>query len=124
MRISADDYIEGAPEWVGEVAASSTSFDVHTKLRVYRQNQVQEYFVWRVLDEAVDWFSYRDGQYAQLATTDGILRSEVFPGLWLDPAALIKLDLPRVLAVLQDGLRSPEHADFVARLQQAAKPRV
>jgi len=120
VRFTADDYVEGAPEWAGEVAASSASIDLSTKLRVYRRNQVQEYFVWRVLDEAIDWFIYRDGQYAQLVATDGILRSEAFPGLWLDPAALVKLDLPRVLAVLQDGLRSPEHAAFVVRLQQAA----
>lgn len=121
VRISADDYVEGAPEWVGEVAASSSSFDLHTKLRVYRRNQVQEYFVWRVLDQAIDWFVYREGQYEPLGPgADGILRSEAFPGLWLDPAAMAAFDLTRVLAVLQEGLKSPDHSAFVTRLEQAA----
>ena len=37
----------------------------------------------------VIWFVRRDGAYQQMAPgEDGILRSEVFPGLWLDSAAL------------------------------------
>ena len=48
--------------------------------------------------------------------SDGILRSELFPGLWLDPEALISGDGPRLIAVLQEGLASPERAAFVARL--------
>jgi hypothetical protein len=47
---------------------------------------------------------------------DGIYRSEVFPGLWLDPAALLRHDGPRVLEVLRQGLATPEHGAFVARL--------
>ncbi|MDR5639075.1 Uma2 family endonuclease, partial [Thermosynechococcus sp. PP42] len=45
-RITADDYIEGAPELVVEIAASSAAYDLHDKLRVYRRNGVQEYLVW------------------------------------------------------------------------------
>lgn len=120
VRISADDYVEGAPELVAEVAASTTNFDLQTKLRVYRRNQVQEYIVWRVLDQAIDWFAFRNGQYDRLTpAADGILRSEVFPGLWLDPTALAAFDLTRVLQVLQSGLASPEHSAFVARLALA-----
>ncbi len=123
-RISPDDYVEAAPELVGEVAASSASIDLNTKLHVYRRNGVREYIVWRVLDQEVDWFVLRAGQYERLAPDGaGILRSEVFPGLWLDPAALVRRDLARVLAVLQQGLASPEHAAFVARLNlSVAKP--
>jgi hypothetical protein len=78
---------------------------------------VREYLIWRVLDQAVDWFVLRQGDYQPLTPApDGILRSEVFPGLWLDPAALIRFDLATVLQVLQQGLASPEHAAFVARL--------
>jgi hypothetical protein len=114
-------YIESAPELVGEIAASSASFDLHTKLRVYRRNQVQEYFVWRVEDAAVDWFALRQGDYARLPLGPaGILQSEVFPGLWLDPAALVRADLPTVLRVLQQGIDSPGHAAFTAQLEQAA----
>lgn len=119
-RISVDDYVEMAPEMVGEVSASSASFDLHTKLQVYRRNGVREYIVWRVLDQQIDWFVLRGGQFQPLAVDPtGLLRSEVFPGLWLDPAALIRGDMPRVFAVVQQGLASPEHAEFVRRLQEA-----
>ena len=116
-------YVEGAPELVGEVAASSASFDLHTKLRVYRRNQVQEYIVWRVEDAMVDWFILRHGDYVRLPLNPaGIYQSEVFPGLWLDPAALVGDDLPTVLTVLQQGIATPEHAAYVAELQKAADP--
>src|SRR5712691_7161754 len=62
-RISLDDYVEGAPELVGEVSASSVSYDLHAKLNVYRRNRVREYVVWRVLDQELDWFVWREGQY-------------------------------------------------------------
>lgn len=119
-RIDTDDYVTGSPEWVGEVAASTASFDLHTKMSVYRRNQVLEYLVWRVLDEAIDWFVLRQGEYQRLPLQpSGMYQSEIFPGLWLDPAALVCLDLPAVLQVLQQGLASPEHQGFVARLRQA-----
>ncbi len=119
-RISADDYVEGAPEFVGEVAASSASHDLHTKRDVYQSHGVQEYLVWRTLDGAVDWFVLRGGRNERLVPgPDGILRSEVFPGLWLDAAALVRGDMARVLAVGQQGLASPEHAAFVAKLNPA-----
>jgi Putative restriction endonuclease len=112
--ISADDYVEKAPEWVGEISASSVSFDLHTKLNVYRRNGVREYLVWRVQDKQIDWFSLRSGEFEPLAAdVSGILRSEVFPGLWLDAAALVRGDMRRVLAVAQQGIASPEHAEFI-----------
>ena len=116
-RISEDDYIEGAPELAGEVAASSASYDLHTKLEAYRRNGVREYIVWRVLDQEIDWFVLRGDRYDQLTPdTDGLLKSTVFPGLWLDSAALVRGDMARVLAVVQEGTASREHEDFVARL--------
>ncbi|HEX5106236.1 MAG TPA: Uma2 family endonuclease, partial [Pirellulaceae bacterium] len=54
VKISEDDYIEGAPELVAEVASSSVSFDLNSKLHVYRRCGVKEYVVWRVLDKAID----------------------------------------------------------------------
>ena len=120
-RIDADGFIEGAPELVAEVAASSASYDLHTKLHVYRRNGVREYVVWRVLEQEIDWFVLRAGQYERLPLdAESLLRSEVFPGLWLDPAALLGGDMARVLAVVQQGLASPEHAAFVARLASSA----
>jgi Uma2 family endonuclease len=120
-RIDADGYIAGAPELVAEITASSASYDLHAKLHAYRRNGVCEYLVWRVLDHEVDWFVLRAGQYERLPLgSDGGLRSEVFAGLWLDPAALVRGDLARVLAVGQQGVDSPEHAAFVARLHPSA----
>src|SRR5262245_58051735 len=116
-RISADDYVEDAPELVAEVASSSASYDLHTKLEVYRRNGVREYIVWRVLDGEVDWFVLRQGRYERLARgPGGVLRSEVFPGLWVDATALVGGNLAGVLAVVQQGAASPEHAAFVAQL--------
>ena len=113
-----DGYVALAPEWVGEIAASSASYDLHDKLEAYRRNGVREYFVWRTEDAALDWFVHRGGRYEPLAAgADGLLRSEVFPGLWLDPAALLAGDLRRVLEVLNAGLVSTEHESFVAQLQ-------
>jgi Uma2 family endonuclease len=121
LQISNDDYLEGAPELIVEVASSSASYDLGPKLNAYRRNGVQEYIVWRVLDRAVDWFILRDAEYRlQQATPDGILCSEVFPGLWLQPTALMKCDMANVIKTAQAGLASSEHADFVQRL--AARP--
>jgi Uma2 family endonuclease len=117
-RISADDYVELAPELVVEVAASSAGFDLHTKMHVYRRNGVREYLVWRVLEGRIDWFALRSGQYEAMAPNgEGLLSSEAFPGLWLDADALVRGDMPRVLAVAQQGLASREHAEFARRLQ-------
>jgi Uma2 family endonuclease len=116
-RIDADGYVEGAPELVVEVAASSASYDLHDKLRVYRRNGIQEYLVWRVVDRDLDWFELHEGTYRRLEPDPaGTLRSAVFPGLWLAVPALLARDLAAVLSALQAGLASPEHAAFVARL--------
>jgi Uma2 family endonuclease len=116
-RVSTDDYLTGAPEVVCEVASSSRSYDLGVKLDVYREFGVREYVVWRVGDDAIDWFVLRGGQYVPLAPgPDVIYRSEVFPGLWLDPAALIAGDMGRVLAVVQQGAATSEHQAFVERL--------
>ena len=122
-RMSADGYVESAPEWIGEIAASSVSYDLHDKLNAYRRNGVREYFVWRVLDREVDWFVLREGRYERLAlSASSWYQSEVFPGLWLDAAALLRGDLATVLNVAQQGIASPEHAAFVQRLQNARRP--
>lgn len=112
-----DGYVTGAPELIAEISASSASYDLHEKLNAYRRNGVREYVVWRVWDEAVDWFVLRSGRFEPLPLVDGIYRSEVLPGLWLEPAAVLRGDLARVLQVLEQGLASPEHAAFVARSQ-------
>jgi Putative restriction endonuclease len=117
-------YIVGGPELVAEVAATSANYDLHDKLEVYCRNQVREYVVWRVFDREIDWFVLRGDRYERLPLTpDGLHKSEVLPGLWLDPAALIAGDLARVAEVARQGIASPEHADFLNHLQQAAASR-
>ncbi|MDJ1171785.1 Uma2 family endonuclease [Roseofilum sp. BLCC_M154] len=112
--ISEDGYVEGAPELMVEIAASSVSIDLHQKRNVYRRNQVQEYLVWRVDDGELDWFRLEHEQYIKLEpNAEGIIESQMFPGLWLDKAALLAGDLAQVLATLQTGLATPEHQSFV-----------
>ena len=120
-RVSEDDYVEGAPELVVEIASSSASYDRNVKQSVYRRNGVREYVVWSVLDRAIDWFVLRDGRYDELSADDsGILKSEVFPGLWLDRGAMLGGDLAAALDVLRQGLESSEHGSFVEQLASRA----
>jgi putative restriction endonuclease len=120
VLLDKDDYIIGGPELVGEVSASSVSIDLHDKLEACRRNKVLEYVVWRVLDRAIDWFILRGDRFEPLALSpDGFFKSVVFPGLWLDPQALIAGNLPRLQEVVQQGVQSAEHADFVKRLAAA-----
>lgn len=118
--IDPDDYLSGGPDLVAEVSASSIAHDSGEKRRAYERNHVREYIVWRVLDRQVDWYILRGESYEkQTPAGDGILRSTVFPGLWLDPSALIRDDCDAVLEVLARGLETPEHAAFVAQLEAA-----
>jgi Uma2 family endonuclease len=116
-RIDERGYIQGAPELVAEIASSSVSIDLNDKLRVYRRNGVREYIAWRVLDRAIDWFVLREGVFAQLPQAeDGIVRSEICPGLWLNVNAMLEGKLDVVLSALQLGMKSPEHKQFVDEL--------
>jgi Uma2 family endonuclease len=115
--VDADGYITGSPDLVAEISASTVRIDLGKKMQAFRRNGVKEYLVWRVGDRAIDWFLLLNGQYDRLPAQDGLLKSVAFPGLWLDPEALMRGDLARVFEVLQQGLRSPEHAAFLATLQ-------
>ncbi len=116
-HLSADGYVEGAPELVAEIAASSATKDLHDKKRAYRRNGIQEYIVWQVFESIVSWFSLQDGEYVSLIPdAAGIIRSQVFPGLWLDVPALVAGNMPQVLVMLQLGINSAEHQAFVAQL--------
>ena len=132
-RIGADDYIEHAPELVAEVASSSASIDLNTKRDVYRRNGVREYIVWRVLEDALDWFVLRGEQFQPLTPdAQGWLRSEVFPGLWLDPRRWCgatwpgcwrwfgKGSPPRSTPPLCNAFSKPQSTE---RRQQVAAPR-
>ncbi len=120
-KTDATKYLAGGPELVAEVAVSTTRSDGGRKRRVYEQLGAVEYVLWRVEDEAIDWWTLRDGQYAVIEPdpADGLLKSVVYPGLWLDRAAMVRGDMPTVLAALHRGLASPAHAEFAAKLRQA-----
>lgn len=123
VKISDDDYVEGSPELIAEISASSVSYDVHVKRPLYEKAGVLEYIIWRIRDGELDWYALRNGAY-ELRQPDqlGVIHSEEFPGLWLDVGAMLVGDMVTVLAVLQQGLASSEHAAFVAALAANHKP--
>ena len=83
--LSEDDYVEGAPEFIAEVASSSASYDLHDKRSAYLRNGVREYMVWETRETRIEWWGLKEGSYVPLPRDDsGVVRSEVFPGLWLD----------------------------------------
>jgi Uma2 family endonuclease len=112
-----DDYLNGSPELIAEVAWATESIDLHAKKLDYEKAGVREYVVVALRMKRVFWFVRRRDKFKELAPgADGICRSAVFPGLWLDPAALLRRDRKRLLAVLHQGMASAEHAAFVAKL--------
>ncbi len=121
-RISHDGYLEGGPELIVEVAASSASYDLHDKLNAYRRNGVQEYIVWRVEEGEIDWFRLESEIYVRVKPdARGIIRSRVFPGLWLNVKAMLAGEIAKALADLQKGLKSREHAAFVKQLSRKSR---
>jgi Uma2 family endonuclease len=116
-RISEDDYLEGAPELIVEIASSSSSYDVHDKLQVYRRNGVREYLIWLVEDQEFRWYIWTEGTYQQLSPDKScLLKSPLFPGLWLDVSALLAGEMQQVLSALNSGISSCEHQAFVEQL--------
>jgi len=121
-RINQADYLEGTPEFIVEVAASSATYDLHDKLNAYRRNGVKEYLVLLPYEQKVIWYIWQEGEYHQLAPDEqGILRSQVFPGLYFQPTLFWSGDLAGLLALLQQGINSPEHAAFVQQLASKQK---
>lgn len=101
-RIDEDGYISGAPELIAEIAASTVSYDLHSKKRIYELNGVKEYIVWRTLDRQIDWFILESGKYNQLEPDDsGIICSREFAGLRLDVNAILSNDVSAVLSALK-----------------------
>ena len=116
-------YLEGGPELVGEISLSSASYDLSDKFDVYQEAGVLEYAVVLVEEREIRWFHRQSGELqAMPEPPDGIWRSAVFPGLWLHGPAFLAGDMPQVLATLQQGLQTPEHAAFVQNLAARLKP--
>jgi len=116
-QVTADNYYAGAPELIAEIATSSAAYDLHEKRLIYRRNGVQEYIVWQTLENRLNWWQLVEGEYVEIAAdADGLLRSRVFPGLWLDPQALLAGKLQTALGQLQVGLATAEHDQFARDL--------
>jgi len=119
-RLSRDDYLEGAPELIAEIASTAASRDLHDKRKVHRRSGVREYLVWLVREKRLLWFMLEDEGYRPLEPgPDGLWRSRIFPGLALHAPALLDGDLARVLADQQRSLNQPEHGHFVEMLRRA-----
>lgn len=104
-QVNEDDYVVGPPELIVEIAGSSAAYDLYEKRNAYRRNGVQEYIVWTLHENALLWFRLHEGRYIQVEPDEtGVIRSQVFPGLWLNVPALLRYDLPTVLATVQAGL--------------------
>ncbi len=117
-----EGYIQGAPELVVEVSKTTRYVDLGPKLEDYERAGVLEYIVRVFEPDEIHWFVSRNGRFEDLEPgPDGISRSRVFPGLWLDPIALLAADFKRVRAVVEQGCATAEHAAFVAKLADARR---
>src|SRR6266852_6884965 len=100
----------GAPELAVEVSGSSARLDLGPKRDLYATAGVREYIVVLIDEKRGLWLRLEDGAYREIGPdADGILRSQIFRGLWLDPKALLDHDGGRLIDVVDLGLRSPEH---------------
>jgi hypothetical protein len=118
-KTTDDDYVRGAPELVAEMAHSSRAIDLHAKRRDYARYGVREYLVLTLDDRRLRWFDLPSDRELP-PDGDGVCRLRTFPGLWVHADALVAKDYARLMATLQQGLASPDHAAFVEQLAAAA----
>lgn len=119
-RVGEDGWLHGVPELVAETSFTSGPRDFGPKYTAYESAGVPEYLVWRTAEQEVHWLALQNGAFVPLQPdANGIVRSGAFPGLWLNVPALLAGDTAAVLATLQLGIASPEHAAFVARLHNS-----
>jgi Uma2 family endonuclease len=112
-------YLQGTPELLAEISLSSKSIDLHKKHNLYEAAGVPEYLVVLLYEQEIRWHRLVDGKYRFLTPEpDGLWRSQMFPGLWLDGMALLAGNMAQVLSRLQEGLNSPEHQAFVNELNR------
>jgi Uma2 family endonuclease len=120
-RTTEDDYLAGAPELIAEIAYSNRSIDLHAKRLDYARYGVREYLVVSLREQQLRWFDLPADEELQF-DRDGVCRVKVFPGLWVHGEALFAKDYARLMATLQEGLATPEHAAFVTCLAAAGRP--
>ena len=119
-QIDENEYLVGAPELLAEIASSSYSIDMNLKRLDYHRAGVAEYVVMCLEEQEIHWFNFRkEGEIRP--NRDGVWRSRIFPGLWIDGAALLACDSKKLNATLQQGLTSPAHAAFVRKLERVRR---
>ncbi|MDX2180206.1 MAG: Uma2 family endonuclease [Bryobacteraceae bacterium] len=111
----------GPPELIAEVTFSSHTIDYGRKLQLYERAGVTEYITLDILERAIRWRHLENGKYKPLKPVRGVVRSRVFPGLWLNAKAFWADDVEPLRRTLEAGLATAEHAEFVARLAAAKK---
>ncbi|QDT39464.1 Uma2 family endonuclease [Stratiformator vulcanicus] len=120
-RLTEDDYIDGGPEFVIEVANTTRSIDLNNKKAKYRENGVREYVVYEPTRNVFHWFDLSADKQLTLPK-DNIARSIAFPGLWIDVEAVATKSLGKAKATLEAGLKTTEYATFKEQLAAAKKP--
>jgi Uma2 family endonuclease len=115
-----DEGIVGSPELLGEIAVSSRSIDLHAKKDDYARFGVREYLVLCVREKRLRWFDLRADRELS-PDPDGVARIRCFPGLWIHAEALLDRAGAQMVATLQQGLATAEHAEFVRHLAAQRK---
>jgi Uma2 family endonuclease len=121
-RLNRDGYVKGTPEFLAEIAHSTVAIDLHQKRTDYQRARVGEYLVLCIAEQVLRWFDFR-ARREITPDAQGIYRSRIFPGLWIDGPALLERDTSRLGEVVRQGLASREHAQFVKRLAAAHRKR-
>lgn len=114
-RLDEDEYLQGPPELLAEIAYSSRAIDLHQKREDYERTGIQEYLVLAIEDQQLHWFHFPTGKMIQ-PNRQGISRSQVFPGLWIEAQSLLVRNTVRQIEIARQGLASREHAAFLKRL--------
>ena len=93
------------------------AYDLYDKKRAYQRNGIKEYLVWQVYERQICWWKLQEGEYMPLEPDqEGVIKSQVFPGLWLEIRSLLEGNLAEVLKKLQAGIESVEHQEFIRQL--------
>ncbi|HBN75434.1 MAG TPA: Uma2 family endonuclease [Planctomycetaceae bacterium] len=115
-HINDEHFLEGSPELILEVSASSASRDLNQKKKIYEECGVREYVVWNVLASKFVWYRRQENQFVEISCDEqGCYRSQVFPGLWLNAIAMLAGDLKSVRDTVIQGLASSEHEQFIEK---------
>jgi Uma2 family endonuclease len=120
-RTNEEDYVLGPPELAVEISYSTHALDLHSKRKVYARYGILEYLVLSLKEGQLRWFDLRNDKELTL-DADGICRVCVFPGLWIHAEGLLQRNYQQLMATLQQGLQTREHAEFVTQLAAKKKP--